>query len=225
MKCPVPDPQQPDVSSIRALYLQAIRRDNHVVANGPASCVDVNGNDFSEVVGLDLSPDVPLVNLIAQASKLFTRAGWSDDLWGLRGRWDICVCHPLPLWRHTSKFSVAPFCEISKNDEITGNETRIFSEDMVWCGQLGAAVPPFPLRVGGLRPIAAPRNGCRLNLHPSAVSFIRYRLNESFAIAIGKRLSARNAASSDALNRVLARCRAWVANNSAGDRDPITSEI
>ena len=60
---------------------QAIRRGNHVVPNGPASGFHVDGDDFSVVAGFDLAPDVPLVDLVAQAGRLcFRAARWRGGL-------------------------------------------------------------------------------------------------------------------------------------------------
>ena len=67
---PVPDPEQPDINSVRALRTQTVRRGNHVVANGPAVAVHVDGDDLSVVVCFDLVPDVALVDLVAQAGNL-----------------------------------------------------------------------------------------------------------------------------------------------------------
>ena len=76
MQRSVPDPEQPDVNSVRALRPQAVRRNNHVIANGPAPCINIYGDYLSLMIGFDLGPDIPFVYLVAQAGGLITGAGW-----------------------------------------------------------------------------------------------------------------------------------------------------
>ena len=67
---PVPDPQAPDVNGGRVSLPEAVRRGDHVLADGPLAAVHIDGDDLAVVGGLDLSPDVPLVDLVAEAGRL-----------------------------------------------------------------------------------------------------------------------------------------------------------
>ena len=85
MQCPVSDPEQPDVNSVRALCPQLVRSGYHVIANRPATAFNVDGDNFASVVRFDLWADVPLVYLVAETGRLFAWAAWT--------RHDsVCLC-------------------------------------------------------------------------------------------------------------------------------------
>ena len=69
MQGPVSNPEQPDVNRAGALRPQTLRCRPQVVGDGPTPAVDVDGDIFSVVVDLDLQTDVPLVYLVAQATR------------------------------------------------------------------------------------------------------------------------------------------------------------
>ena len=64
------DAEQPHINRIRAPRSQAVRRGDHIVADGPAAAAHVDGDDLAAVVGLDLPPNVALVDLVAEAGGL-----------------------------------------------------------------------------------------------------------------------------------------------------------
>ena len=111
MQRPVPDPEQPDINRVRALRTQTVRRGNHVVANGPAVAVRVDGDDLSVVVCFDLVPDVALVDLVAQAGNLIPRAGCAQWAWVVA--WSPASPRPSysPFQRRTATPCILPFCE------------------------------------------------------------------------------------------------------------------
>ena len=78
---------------------EAVRRGNHVVANGPVAALHVNGNDLPVVVGFNLVTDVPLVYFVAKAGRLLSGTAWrrrrAPD--GLRGRRRLRVPHAPPF--------------------------------------------------------------------------------------------------------------------------------
>ena len=77
----VSDSHQPD-TGVRALFPQTLRRAAGSVGDGVAPAIDVDGDDLSMMIRFDLGPYVPLVNLVAEASRLFKGpAYWSRQLY------------------------------------------------------------------------------------------------------------------------------------------------
>ncbi len=76
MQRPIPDPKQPHVDSLGMLRSETPRCGENVIGDGPASAVHVNGDVLSIVVGLDLGPDVSLVDRFPKAGRLLP--GTSD---------------------------------------------------------------------------------------------------------------------------------------------------
>ena len=66
------NPRQPDFG-VWMLLAQAIRGYNGVLADGPASADDINGDDLPNMVVLHLMSDVPLVYLVAKTGCLLSR--------------------------------------------------------------------------------------------------------------------------------------------------------
>ena len=117
MQRPVPDPEQPDINSVRALRTQTVRRGNHVVANGPAVAVRVDGDDLSVVVCFDLVPDVALLDVVAQAGNLIPRAGWRSEAGWLRGRRHLRVPHIPPFKGVLLRPAFYHFARVRDNEE------------------------------------------------------------------------------------------------------------
>ncbi len=59
------------VPGARAQFTQAVHRSNLAVGDRPASAVHVYGVDFPVVVGFDPTADVPLVQNLAEAGRIF----------------------------------------------------------------------------------------------------------------------------------------------------------
>ena len=76
MQRPIPDPKQPNVDSLGMLRSETPRCGENVIGDGPASAAHVNGDEFSIMVGLDLGPDIPIVDRFPKAGRLL--AGTSD---------------------------------------------------------------------------------------------------------------------------------------------------
>jgi len=70
---PVSNPEQPDVNRSRALRPQTLGCRPKVVGDGPTSAVNVDGDIFPVVAGLDLRTDVALIYRVAKAGSLLAR--------------------------------------------------------------------------------------------------------------------------------------------------------
>ena len=104
MQCPVSNPEQPDVNSVRALRPQTLCCRPKVVGDGPTSAVNVDGDILSVVVRFNLRTDVPLIYLVAQAGSLFARSACGHGGFPALGGHcrSLCVLHASPF--------VACFC-------------------------------------------------------------------------------------------------------------------
>ena len=76
-QCPVADPDAPHVDNVRVPRPEIACGREQILCDSPASAVDVDGDVLAEVVDLDLSADVALVNRLSQSGGLLGGSAYS----------------------------------------------------------------------------------------------------------------------------------------------------